>query len=81
MRAKRTLLRGKQSLSKKKISIPWYGESPGIDEQIKYVKSIPKQLCSKERPSQNDLRMLHAIEQSLLAAKQMQKTNDKINRF
>ena len=59
---------------KRKILIPWYGELPGIDEQIRYIQRARKQIYSESRVLRSDLRMIHAIEQTLLAAKLFFKT-------
>ena len=59
---------------KRKISIPWYGDLPGIDEQIRYVRRARKQIYTESRVLRADLRMIHAIEQTLLAAKLFFKT-------
>jgi hypothetical protein len=59
---------------KRKILIPWYGELPGIDEQIRYVRRARKQIYTESRVLRADLRMIHAIEQTLLAAKLFFKT-------
>lgn len=54
---------------RRKISIPWYGDLPGIDEQIRYIKRVRKQMYTESKVLRNDLRMIHAIEQTLLAAR------------
>lgn len=59
---------------KRKISIPWYGDLPGIDEQIHYIKRVRKQIYTESKILRHDLRMIHAIEQTLLAAKIFFKT-------
>jgi len=63
-------VRGKTPRKKRrKLFIPWYGELPGIDEQIGYVKRVRKQIYSDSKLLRSDLRMICAIEQTLLAAK------------
>jgi hypothetical protein len=59
---------------RRKLSIPWHGDLPGIDEQISYIKRVRKQIYTDSKKLRYDLRMIHAIEQTLLAARIFFKT-------